>query len=59
MPEQFGEMLACIYFSFCYIKYLITEWVQDGDCMGFEVIREVTMKNTVFWDVIPCGVVEN
>jgi hypothetical protein len=27
--------------------------------MEFEVPRGVTMKNTVFWDVMPCGVVEN
>jgi len=27
--------------------------------MEFEVLRGVTMKNTVFWDVMPCGVVEN
>ena len=59
MPEQLGEMLACIYFSLCYIKYVITEWVQDSDCVEFEVLRGVTMKNAVFWEVMPCSVVEN
>jgi hypothetical protein len=59
MPEQLAEMLACIYFSLCYIKYVITEWIQDSDCMEFGVLMGVRMKNTVFWDVMPCGVVEN
>jgi len=27
--------------------------------MEFEVLRGVTMKNTVFWDVMHCDVVEN
>jgi len=27
--------------------------------MEFEVLRGVTMKTTVFCDVMPCGVVEN
>jgi hypothetical protein len=26
--------------------------------MEFEVLRGVIMKNTVFWDLMPCGVVE-
>jgi hypothetical protein len=28
-------------------------------CVRFEVFTEVTMKNTVFWDVTPCGICGN
>jgi hypothetical protein len=24
-------------------------------CVGFEVLTEVTMKSTVFWDMTPCS----
>jgi hypothetical protein len=29
------------------------------DIVGFEVFTAVTMKNGVFWDVMPCGSCKN
>jgi hypothetical protein len=29
----------------------------DGNVVRFEVFTAVTMKNSVFWDVTPCGLV--
>jgi hypothetical protein len=28
-------------------------------CVGFEVFTAVTMKNSVFWDVVPCEFILN
>jgi hypothetical protein len=29
-----------------------------GNCAGFEVLRAVTIKSTIFWDVTPCSLVQ-
>jgi hypothetical protein len=28
---------------------------QDTDCVGFEVLTAVVMKNPIFWNVTPCS----
>jgi hypothetical protein len=33
--------------------HIINYWEKiSSNCVGFEVLREVTIKNTVFWDVV-------
>jgi hypothetical protein len=38
----------------------ITSLLSVGECyVTFEVFKAVTMKNAIFWDVIPCGYCKN
>jgi hypothetical protein len=38
--------------------YLI-DWQSLLICLRFEIFTAVTMKNSVFWDVTPCGSCKN
>jgi hypothetical protein len=33
-------------------------WADYSLKVGFEVLTAVTMNDIIFWDVIPCGLVE-
>jgi hypothetical protein len=41
------------------ILFLISVGENDSIVVRFEVFTAVTMKNGVFWDVMPCGSCKN
>jgi hypothetical protein len=44
-----------------HVRYELGMYIPEDDILHvrFEVSTEVTMKNGVFWDVMPCGSCEN
>jgi hypothetical protein len=43
----------------CYRRGYSKSYKQYRNCVRFEDLTAVTMKNGVFWDVTPCGSCEN
>jgi hypothetical protein len=55
---QYLEENQCIFLLY----YLMTKSVTEQNMkvhVKFEVFMVVTMKNAVFWDVMPCGSCKN
>jgi hypothetical protein len=39
-------------------KILLSPCSLIGTCAGFEVLTEVVMKNSIFWNITPCSLLK-